>query len=131
MSFLAEAVETERSAVSPESSICWQACWPLTPPAALISETARPTPAISGGPRKARLPVSGRMPPTLKWSALVAAASHSSLVNAGASDDSDCDGEDSDVGLSPASGLSPPSSPHAARVSAKAAVPAISLTQDV
>ena len=60
----------------------WQALAPLTPPAALMSETARPTPAISGGPRKARLPVSGRMPPTLKESALVAPAAHLSLVNA-------------------------------------------------
>ena len=61
----------------------WQAWAPLTPPAALMSETARPTPAISGGPRKARLPVSGRMPPTLNESALVAPAAHLSLVNAG------------------------------------------------
>ncbi len=67
----AEAVETVMSVESPESWMSWQAGAPLTPPAALMSETARPTPAISGGPRKARLPVSGRMPPTRKVSALV------------------------------------------------------------
>ena len=60
----AEAVETDMSVESPESRTLWQAWAPLTPPAALMSLTARPTPAISGGPRKARLPVSGRMPPT-------------------------------------------------------------------
>ena len=49
----------------------------------------------SGGPRKARLPVSGRMPPTLNESALVAPAAHlSSREAAGA----DADGEVSSVG---------------------------------
>ena len=67
----AEEVETDMSVESPESWMSWHALAPSTPPAALMSETARPTPAISGGPRKARLPVSGRMPPTLKASALV------------------------------------------------------------
>ena len=62
----AVAVETDMSVESPESWMSWQALVPSTPPAALMSETARPTPAISGGPRKARLPVSGRMPPTRK-----------------------------------------------------------------
>ena len=60
----ADAVEIDMSVESPESRMLWQALAPLTPPAALMSETARPTPATAGGPRKARLPVSGRMPPT-------------------------------------------------------------------
>ena len=67
----AEAVETDMSVESPESRTLWHAVAPLTPPAALMSETARPTPAISGGPRNARSPVSGRMPPTWKQSALL------------------------------------------------------------
>ena len=77
----AEAVETDMSVESPESWTSWQALAPSTPPAALMSETARPTPATSGGPRKARLPVSGRMPPTLNASALVWPDLHLSLVN--------------------------------------------------
>src|SRR3954454_18568912 len=123
----AEAVETDMSVESPESWTSWQALAPLTPPAALMSETARPTPAISGGPRNARLPVSGRMPPTRNVSALVAPASHLSLVNESAA------GADSDAeGLSLASGaLSPPSEsePQAVRARPRTAVPAISRTQ--
>src|SRR5262245_54780806 len=76
----AEAVEIDMSVESPESRTWWQALAPFTPPAALMSETARPTPATAGGPRKARLPVSGRMPPTLNELALVALASHLSSV---------------------------------------------------
>ncbi len=47
----AAAVEIDMSVESPESSTKWHASAPPTPPASLISETARPTPAISGGPR--------------------------------------------------------------------------------
>ena len=46
-----QAEDTDRSVESPESLMLWQAFAPLTPPAALMSETARPTPEISGGPR--------------------------------------------------------------------------------
>jgi hypothetical protein len=83
----ADAVEIDMSVESPESRTWWQALAPLTPPAALMSEIARPTPATAGGPRKARLPVSGRMPPTLNALALVALASHLSFVKAAADPD--------------------------------------------
>ena len=49
--------------VSPESPRMCSISAPSTPPAALISATAKSTPANSGGPRKARLPVSGRSEP--------------------------------------------------------------------
>src|SRR5512144_2562868 len=68
------------SVESPESWMSWHALAPSTPPAALMSETARPTPATSGGPRNARFPVSGRMPPTRSASALVWLPEHLSLV---------------------------------------------------
>ena len=71
----------------------WQALAPLTPPAALMSETASPTPATAGGPMKARLPVSGRMPPTLNESALVAPDAHLSFVNAAVEGDADVDAD--------------------------------------
>ena len=45
--------------VSPESPWSRVTSWPSTPPAALMSLTASWAPANSGGPRKARLPVSG------------------------------------------------------------------------
>ena len=48
----ADAVEIDRSVESPESRTSWQAWAPLTPPAALMSETARPTPATSGRPEE-------------------------------------------------------------------------------
>src|SRR3954470_24326341 len=96
----AEAVETDMSVESPESWTSWQALAPLTPPAALMSDTARPTPAISGGPRKAREPVSGRMPPTRRVSALVWLLEHLSSVNesAGAAE-SDVDAEVESLGV--------------------------------
>ena len=46
--------------VSPESPCEYSTGAPSTPPAALISSMANSTPANSGGPRKARLPVSGQ-----------------------------------------------------------------------
>ena len=48
----AEPVEIDMSVESPESRTLWQALAPLTPPAALMSETARPTPATAGGPEE-------------------------------------------------------------------------------
>ena len=80
-----EAELTDMSVESPESWMLWQALTPFTPPAALMSETARPTPAISGGPRKARVPVSGRMPPTAKALPLFWLFLHLSLVKVGRS----------------------------------------------
>ena len=53
---------------SPESPRTWVTCWPSTPPFSLISTTARSTPANSGRPRKARLPVSGSSDPTFSGS---------------------------------------------------------------
>src|SRR5574340_702010 len=52
--------------VSPESPGISCTGWPRTPPAALTSLTASWVPATSGGPRKARLPVSGRRVPILR-----------------------------------------------------------------
>src|SRR3954469_1810821 len=105
------------SVESPESWTSWQAILPLTPPAALMSETARPTPAISGGPRKARLPVRGRMPPTRKEAALDWLFLHLSLVkvSAGALED-DSEAEVDSVGelLSVAVGVLLSEEPQAA-----------------
>src|SRR4051812_5461802 len=122
----AEAVEIDMSVESPESRTSWHALAPLTPPAALMSETARPTPATAGGPRKARLPVSGRMPPTLNESALVAPVAHLSSVNAAAVSEAEAEVEGSVDGeelLSLSVALPPElaSSPHAARESPRAA----------
>ena len=52
--------------VSPESPRMCSMFSPRTPPAALISATAKSTPANSGGPRKARLPVSGNKEPIFR-----------------------------------------------------------------
>jgi hypothetical protein len=119
----AEDVETDMSVESPESWTSWQASAPSTPPAALMSETARPTPATSGGPRKARLPVSGRMPPTFKTSALVWPALHLSLVKFSVElpPDSDADGLSE-----PSSAASGSSEPQAVKARLRTAVPAIS-----
>ena len=51
--------------VSPESPWTTVTSWPSTPPPSLISWTASSTPANSGGPRKARVPVSGSSVPKL------------------------------------------------------------------
>jgi len=86
-------------------------------------EAIRPTPAISGGPRKARLPVSGRMPPTRKVSALVWPDEHLSLVYvsvAGALDSWVAEGDSSAAAPPPESLL-----PQAARPKLRTAVPAI------
>jgi hypothetical protein len=56
-----EAVSVE---VSPESELVTSTCLPLTPPASLMSFTARSTPANSGGPRKASDPVCGNSVPS-------------------------------------------------------------------
>ena len=127
----AEAVETAMSVESPESWMSWQASEPFTPPAALMSETARPTPAISGGPRKARLPVSGRMPPTRSALALVWLFLHLSLVKVSAGAlDSDSVGAVSEGSLvSWADGVLLSSEPQAARDRASTAVPAMTLAQ--
>ena len=61
-------VETFMSVESPESAPTIVTSLPNTPPAALMSSTARPTPAISGGPRKASVPVIGRIVPTTRGS---------------------------------------------------------------
>src|SRR3954470_860639 len=95
----ADAVEIDMSVESPESRTWWQAFMPFTPPAALMSEMAKPTPATAGGPRKARLPVSGRMPPILKAVSLVALVSHLSFVKAAVDSEPDGDSEPP-VGLS-------------------------------
>src|SRR4051794_35788491 len=117
----AEAVEIDMSVESPESRTWWQALTPFTPPAALMSETARPTPATAGGPRKARLPVSGKMPPILKAVSLVALVSHLSFVKAAADSEPDGDSEPPvDVGLSLALPESE-SSPQATRDNPRAA----------
>ena len=127
ISLRAEAVLMDRSVVSPESSIWWHAWAPLTPPAALMSETAMPTPATSGGPRNARLPVSGRMPPALNVSAFEEPSAHSSLVNSSSA--GAAESLDSLVGsVSVASG-SESSEPQAVSTRPSAAVPAMSLTQ--
>ena len=52
--------------VSPESPWVYSTGAPSTPPAALISSMAYARPANSGGPRKARLPVSGSNEPIFK-----------------------------------------------------------------
>ncbi len=52
--------------VSPESPWLYSTGLPSTPPALLISSIAYSTPANSGGPRKARLPVSGSRVPILR-----------------------------------------------------------------
>src|SRR4051812_33178819 len=120
----ADAVEIDMSVESPESRTSWQALAPLTPPAALMSETASPTPATAGGPRKARLPVSGRMPPTLNESALVAPDAHLSFVNAAVDSDADADVDVVAEEVLSVSVASPPelaSSPHAAKDSPRAA----------
>ena len=52
--------------VSPESPRMCSIFSPSTPPAALISATAKSTPANSGGPRNARLPVSGNNEPIFR-----------------------------------------------------------------
>ena len=52
--------------VSPESPRTCSIFSPSTPPAALISATAKSTPANSGGPRNARLPVSGNNEPIFR-----------------------------------------------------------------
>jgi hypothetical protein len=49
--------------VSPESPWVYSTGLPSTPPALLISSIAYSTPANSGGPRNARLPVSGSSEP--------------------------------------------------------------------
>ncbi|TNV70839.1 hypothetical protein FGO68_gene5433 [Halteria grandinella] len=49
--------------VSPESPRRCSTSFPRTPPAALISWIARSIPANSGGPRNAKLPVSGNSDP--------------------------------------------------------------------
>ena len=51
---------------SPESAFTWTIFLPLTPPAALMSCTARSTPANSGGPRNARSPVCGSRVPMVR-----------------------------------------------------------------
>src|SRR3954447_16905479 len=51
-----DAVSVE---VSPESESTFSTCLPFTPPASLMSLSARSTPANSGGPRKASEPVGG------------------------------------------------------------------------
>ena len=56
--------------VSPESPVVSFTGLPNTPPLALISLTASFTPAAIGGPRKARLPVSGSSVPMLRGSVL-------------------------------------------------------------
>src|SRR5215218_7366760 len=58
-----EAVSVE---VSPESELVTSTGLPLTPPASLMSLTARSTPANSGGPRKASEPVCGSSVPILR-----------------------------------------------------------------
>src|SRR4051812_10836657 len=52
--------------VSPESPCVYSTGLPSTPPALLISSIAYSTPANSGGPRNARLPVSGSNEPILR-----------------------------------------------------------------
>ncbi len=68
--------------VSPESPSTSSTGAPRTPPAALISSTAICTPAISGGPRKARLPVSGRRVPILRMPSPARSASTGSFSSA-------------------------------------------------
>ena len=113
------------SVESPESWMSWQALASLTPPAALMSETARPTPATSGGPRKARLPVSGRMPPTLKASALVWPALHLSLVKVSVELPPDSEADGLSESFSDADESSP--EPQAVKARLRTAVPAINL----
>ena len=72
MSFAADAVDTVRSVLSPESVSNVQAFVP----AATMSVTARPTPAISGGPRNASVPVTGSSVPIFRVSALVVPSAH-------------------------------------------------------
>src|SRR6266545_8153110 len=52
--------------VSPESPCEYSTSLPPNPPFSFTSEMARLTPANSGGPRNARLPVSGRIEPNLR-----------------------------------------------------------------
>ena len=75
------------SPLSPESPGSHSTSAPLTPPAALISATASSTPANSGGPRNARLPVSGSKPPrrSTPSPAVSAAASSAGSSAAGSS----------------------------------------------
>src|SRR6478609_9164342 len=126
----AEAELTDMSVESPESWMSWQAV--MSVPAALISDTARPTPEISGGPRKARLPVRGRMPPTRKALLLSWLPLHLSLVkvSAGALDSDSVGAADSEGVLeSVADGVLLSSDPQAARDRASTAVPAMTLAQ--
>ncbi|CAB4609842.1 unannotated protein [freshwater metagenome] len=75
--------------VSPESPrMCSIGC-SRTPPAALISATARSMPANSGGPRNARLPVSGSSEPIFNGPVPFTAAASS----AGAASSSEADFE--------------------------------------
>ena len=50
--------------VSPESRFMVVTSFPFTPPAALISLTARSTPAVIGGPKKDSAPVLGSRVPS-------------------------------------------------------------------
>jgi hypothetical protein len=52
---------------SPESAWVSRTSLPSTPPAWFISWIASSTPATSGGPRKARSPVSGSSVPIVSW----------------------------------------------------------------
>src|SRR4051794_28688832 len=64
MSFDAAEDETVMSVLSPESvAVEILTSLPIPPPGALMSLTASPAPAMAGGPRYARLPVSGSMVP--------------------------------------------------------------------
>src|SRR5215207_7048417 len=105
--FAASSLSTEPGAIfgvpSPESALLWATALPSTPPASLMSLTARSTPANSGGPRNARSPVDGSRVPTVRTPSPLGAA---------------------DVSSSPALSSSPP--PQAASTSALAAATAAS-----
>jgi hypothetical protein len=75
MRSVTDCVATSALSASEESVWMTSTSWPSTPPASLISSTARLTPAISGGPRYAREPVWGRRVPIFRGSAVAAASS--------------------------------------------------------
>ena len=90
-------VATSACSASDESVCSTSTSAPRTPPAALISSTARSTPAISGGPSWASEPVCGSRVPIFSGVALAADSSPPSvagrlLAAAGARGEDQCDG---------------------------------------
>ena len=125
----ADAVETDMSVESPESWMSWQAVAPLTPPAALMSETARPTPEISGGTEEGE--VAGERQDAADAEGVRAGLVGRALVvgeRVAAGADSEAVAEGVSLGLRLGS-PSAESSPQAVRARLRTAVPAISRTQ--